>query len=184
MVDEDILRCERFLACARDEKAGSELHLELAAKYPAYIAQFGEHLRRFNQQNGFVTLEYYDGDALTHDLVVMKSRLIAFKNHGYRNGSFLTGDGNRGVKTAPLAQNRAEGATFADVRQTIREMTGLTDAKTAEVLEKVGAIEAIVLSGEPKKARWQKAGPILTWLAGESADVGSAMLPLFAKVGG
>ena len=184
MVDEDILRCERFLAGPRDEKTGSELHLELAAKYPAYIAQFGAHLRRFNQQNGFVMLEYYDCDALSDDLIVMRSRLVAFKNHGYRNGNII-GDSGRGVKTAPpAAQNPTSGATFAELRQRIQEMTGLTDAKTADVLEKVGALEAIVHSGEPKKAKWQKVRPILSWLAGESADVGSAMLPLILKAGG
>lgn len=185
MVDEDILRCERYLTGARDEKAGSELHLELAAKYPAYIAQFGEHLRRYSQQNGFVMLEYYDCDALSDDLIVMKSRLVAFKNRGYRNGNIMMGDGGRVVKSAPpAAQNQTEGATFAEVRHRIREMTGLTDAKTADVLEKVGALEAIACSGEPKKAKWQKVRPILTWLADESADVGSVMMPLILKAGG
>lgn len=184
MVDEDILRCERYLTGARDEKAGSELHLELAAKYPAYIAQFGEHLRRYSQQNGFVMLEYYDCDALTNDLIVMRSRLVAFKNHGYRNGNII-GDGSRGAKGAPpAAQNPTSGATFAEVRQRIQEMTGLTDAKTADVLEKADALEAIAHSGEPKKAKWQKVRPVLSWLAGESADVGSAMLPLILKAGG
>ncbi|MPM08707.1 hypothetical protein SDC9_55021 [bioreactor metagenome] len=185
MVDEDILRCEQFLAGGRDEKAGSELHLELAAKYPTYIAQFGAHLRKFNQQNGFVMLEYYDGDAISDDLIVMRSRLVAFKNHGYRNGNIMPEGGGRGVKLAPPAvQNPTSGATFAEVRQRIQEMTGLTDAKTADVLEKVGALEAIVCSGEPKKAKWQKVRPILSWLADESADVGNVLLPLFMKIEG
>jgi len=182
MVDEDILRCEGFLAGNRDEKSGEELHIELAAKYPSYIAHFGEHLRKFNPGCGFVMMEYFDRDSLVHDLIVMKSRLIAFKNHGYRNSSLAAIDGGKSVK--PSAQGPDGAASFAKARQMIQEMTGLSEATTLDVLEKVDAIEEAARSTESKKAKWLKVGPILTWLAGESADVGSAVLPLLLKVGG
>ncbi len=184
MVDEDIQSCERFLAGDRDEKMGEELHIALVAKYPSYIAHFGDYLRKFNPECGFVMLEYFDRDSLVHDLIVMKSRLIAFKNHGYKNSYFAAGDSSKGPKCVQSATpNQTAQITFEDVKQKTIEMTGLTDAKTMDILEKVEAIEAIAKSNEPKKTKWLKFKPILGWLADESVDVGTAILPLILKIG-
>lgn len=61
-------------------------------------------------------------------------------------------------------------------------MTSLTDNETKEILDKINEIETIINSNEKKKTKWEKAKPVLTWLADKSFDVGVAILPLLLKI--
>lgn len=81
-------------------------------------------------------------------------------------------------------QTQTINITFEDVRRQIEEMTGLSEGETQETLTKIDEIKAIVELKEPKKTKWQKIKPILTWLADKSVDVGIALLPLIMKIGG
>ena len=98
MVDEDIQKCEAFLVGDKNEEEGKALHLELITKYPSYITNFGESLYNYNKDYGFVSQEYFGGDALISNLTVIKSKLIAFKSFGYKNGNSKSRGGNINIR--------------------------------------------------------------------------------------
>ena len=72
--------------------------------------------------------------------------------------------------------------TFEQVRSQIEDMSSLTNEETAEILQKVSEIEDVVKSNDTKKNKWEKAKPVLKWLADKSCDVGIALLPLMLKI--
>ena len=61
-------------------------------------------------------------------------------------------------------------------------MANLTNDETDEILQKVSEIEDVVKSNDTKKNKWEKAKPVLKWLADKSCDVGIALLPLLMKI--
>ena len=61
-------------------------------------------------------------------------------------------------------------------------MTSLTDEDTEEILKRLEELEKVVNSGESKKSKWEKAKPVLKWLADKSFDIGKVILPLFLKI--
>lgn len=182
MVDEDIQKCTDFFNGDRDEATGKELHLELITKYPCYISHFGDSLYNYNADFGF-TDEYFGNDAMIHNLTVIKNRLIAFKNFGYKNSkSTVNGNGINIENNLTATQTQSVTISFETVKKQIEDMTGLSESETNEALKKIDEIKAIVELQEPKKTKWQKIKPILVWLADKSVDVGLALLPLLLKI--
>ena len=129
MVDEDIQKCEALLNDSYNEAEWKRLHIELTAKYASHLADIGSDMYEFFFKGNFFDVDSMGENALRHNLFVLKNKLTAFKNFGYRS-------------------------------------------------------KAIVELKEPKKTKWQKIKPILTWLADKSVDVGIALLPLIMKIGG
>lgn len=185
MIDEDIKKCEEYLTGDRDAQKGTELHLELITKYPPYISHFGDSLYNYDPSRGFVMIEYFDSSAMIHNMTIIKNRLIAFKNYGYKNSKSVATDKSISIEnTLTATQNQTVYISFEDVKQRIEAMTGLSEVETKEALEKIDTIKLIVESEDPKKTKWQKVKPILVWLADKSVDVGIALLPLLLKIGG
>ena len=124
-------------------------------------------------------------NALRHNLFVLKNKLTAFTNFGYRSKIHTTRVNRIAIQNNLTATHtQTINITFEDVRRQIEEMTGLSEGETQETLTKIDEIKAIVELKEPKKTKWQKIKPILTWLADKSVDVGIALLPLIMKIGG
>jgi len=185
MVDEDIQRCSAYLAGSREEAEGNELHLELITKYPAYISRFGTSLYNYNDNTGFTLVEYFDGESMIHNLMVIKSKLVAFQSYGYKNSKTSTDVKAVYVENHLTAtQSQTISISFEDVKRQIEDMSGLSAADTNEAVEQIDAIKVIVESDDSKKSKWQKLKPILLWLADKSVDVGTALLPLILKIGG
>lgn len=183
MVDEDISRCEQFLSGECNKEQGMDLHLEIITRYPTYISQFGTSLYNYNDEIGFSS-EYFDVESMIFNLKVMKNKLIAFKNHGYRNGRAVVNDNSINIENKLNAtQSQMITVTFEDVKKNIEEMTALSEIETKETLEKIDEIKNIIETEQSKKTKWQKIKPILVWLADKSVDVGIALLPLLMKVG-
>ena len=72
--------------------------------------------------------------------------------------------------------------TFDEAREDVKNMTSLTDADTDEILKRIQELEKVVNSGESKKSKWEKAKPVLKWLADKSFDIGKIILPLILKI--
>lgn len=72
--------------------------------------------------------------------------------------------------------------SFEQARSQIEGMTSLTEEQTKEILKKVSEIENLVKDNTNKKTKWEKAKPILAWLADKSFDVGMVLLPLLLKI--
>ncbi len=184
MVDEDIQKCEAFLVGDKNEEEGKALHLELITKYPSYITNFGESLYNYNKDYGFVSQEYFGGDALISNLTVIKSKLIAFKSFGYKNGNSKSRGGNINIEnTLTATQTQTIAITFEEVKRQIEEMSALSDSETQETLDKIDELKVIAEAKESPKTKWQKVKPILAWIADKSVDVGIALLPLILKIG-
>lgn len=110
--------------------------------------------------------------------------MIAFKNNGYKNTKSMDDNPHFNVNNT-LTANQTQNITisFEEVKQKVKEMTGLSDEETENVLAKIDEIKAIVDQKESKKTKWKKIKPILIWLADKSVDVGCALLPLILKIG-
>jgi len=122
---------------------------------------------------------------MIHNLKVIKSRLIAFKNFGYRNSKTAVNDNSINIEnTLAATQNQTVHISFDVIKRKIEEMAGLSDTETKEIIDKIDVIQKIVEANEGKKTKWQKMKPILIWLADKSVDVGIALLPLLLKIGG
>ena len=72
--------------------------------------------------------------------------------------------------------------TFDEARKDVQNMTSLTDADKDEILKRIEELEKVVNSGESKKSKWEKAKPVLKWLADKSFDIGRVILPLLLKI--
>lgn len=183
MVDEDIKKCDDILNGSFDEKKWKELHVELTAKYSAHISNIGSDMYGYFAQGNFFDMDAMDEDSLHHNLFVLKNKLIAFKNFGYKNRKSVSGEKGINIQnTLSASQTTIINISFEDVKRQIENMTGLSESETNETLQKIDEIKAIVELQEPKKSKWQKIKPILVWLADKSVDVGIALLPLILKI--
>lgn len=138
----------------------------------------------FFAQANFFDMDLMGEDSLRHNLFVLKNKLVAFKNYGYKNRKKLSSNNGINIQNHLSAtQTQTVNISFESVKKQIEDMTGLSDAETKETLDKIDEIKAIVELKEPKKSKWQKIKPILTWLADKSVDVGIALIPLILKIG-
>ena len=183
MVDEDINRCNEYLSGDKNGQVGFDLHFELTTKYPPYISRFGESLYNYSNEFGF-NGEYFDQSSMINNLTVIKNKLVAFKNFGYKNAnSYSRNNGIKIENTLTATQTQTMTISFEEVKNKIRDMSALSDSDTTETLEKIDEIKAIVELKDTPKTKWQKIKPILGWIADKSVDVGIALLPLILKIG-
>lgn len=184
MVDTDIEKCTEVLSSSFEEKKWKDLHVELTAKYSAHISDIGSDMYGYLPKDNFFQVDLMDEDSLRHNIFVLKNKLIAFKNYGYKNRKSTHGDNGINIQnTLSATQTQTINLSFEDVKRQVEDMTGLSDAETKETLDKIDEIKAIVELQEPKKSKWQKIKPILIWLADKSVDVGIALMPLILKIG-
>lgn len=184
MVDADIEKCTEVLSSSFEEKKWKDLHVELTAKYSAHISDIGSDMYGYLPKDNFFQVDLMDEDSLRHNIFVLKNKLIAFKNYGYKNRKSTHGDNGINIQnTLSATQTQTINLSFEDVKRQVEDMTGLSDAETKETLDKIDEIKAIVELQEPKKSKWQKIKPILIWLADKSVDVGIALMPLILKIG-
>lgn len=184
MVDADIEKCTEFLNSSFDERKWKELHIELTAKYHAHISDIEYDMYGYVPDGNYFDVDFMDEKILRHNIFVLKNKLVAFKNFGYKNRKST--HGNKGINiqnTLSAMQTQVINISFEDVKQQVEDMTGLSDVETAETIGKIDEIKAIVESKESKKSKWQKIKPILIWLVDKSVDVAIALMPLILKIG-
>jgi len=183
MVDEDINRCNDYLSGDKNEQEGFDLHLELITKYPPYISRFGESLYCYSDEFGF-NGNHFGQSSMLNNLTVIKNKLVAFKNFGYKNiGPQSRDSGIKIENTLTATQTQTITISFEEAKSKIRDMSALSDLETKETLDKIDEIKAIVELKDTPKTKWQKIKPILGWIADKSVDVGIALLPLILKIG-
>lgn len=73
--------------------------------------------------------------------------------------------------------------SFEDARNNIENMTALREEEINDIFEKIDEIEKLVLSTERKTKKWEKAKPIIKWIADKGVDAGMLMLQLLLKIG-
>lgn len=184
-VKQDILQIDEALGGRIDLSKLLELHKELDAKYQSCVLNWYQGLKRAYLHNDG-TLAYVGYDSLGNDyeglksnLKVMKSKLEVFC-YGM-NASQILPDS---ATTVNVTTNLNLNITFEEARSKVENMTSLTDDETNEILDKITEIEEIVNSKDKKKTKWEKAKPLLLWIADKSFDIGMTFLPLFLKLQG
>lgn len=181
MVDEDIEKCNLFEQGNHNYQEKRKFFIELVGKYSAHITGFGDGLYGYSNSTHSYDLELSDFD---DNIIAIKFKLISYKNNNYRNTKNIDNDvGLRISNTLTANQTQTLTISFEEVKQKIKDMTGLSESETDETLARVNEIQNIVNQNETRKAKWQKVKPILNWLADKSVDVGCALLPLILKIG-
>ena len=163
MVDEDIKKCDDILNGSFDEKKWKELHVELTAKYSAHISNIGSDMYGYIAQGNFFDVNLVGQEGLKHNLFVLKNKLIAFKNFGYKNRKPISSEKGINIQnTLSASQTTTINISFEEVKRQIENMTGLSESETNETLQKIDEIKAIVELQEPKKSKWQKPSQYLS----------------------
>lgn len=172
IIDEDIAACETELKSG-NLKNKFALHARLISKYGTIIDGFKDDLRSL----------FYDDDGIyaTENIETMRQKLLLFKAMEYKNvyaesdNSITVNNSNQVINTVNL--------TFADAKEKIENMSALSETDISEILEKIKNIEEIVTSKEKKTKKWEKAKPIITWVADKGVDVALTLIPLLLKIG-
>ncbi len=184
MVDEDIQVCSDIIKSDYDEQKWKDIFIELTSKYLSHVSQLGSNMTGYSKSTNYFFTDQISQDDLRRNFIVLKSKLIAFKNNGYQNSAQVSSDNGINIQNNLSAtQTQTISISFETVKKQIEDMTGLSDAETEETLNKIDEIKTIVELKEPKKSKWQKIKPILIWLADKSVDVGIALMPLILKIG-
>lgn len=184
MVDEDIQKCDATLNGSYNEAKWKYLHIELTAKYSSHLTDIASDMYNFFDVGNYFDVDTMSESTLRHNLFVLKNKLIAFKNYGYKNPKMTSGSTGIAIENNLNAtQSQTITISFDGIKRQIENMSGLSDTETKETIGKIDEIKAIVELKESKKRKWQKIKPILIWLADKSVDVGCALLPLILKIG-
>lgn len=177
MVENDIELINKLIDSEADEETLKSLHMELDGKYQACIKNWDNSMYGWVKNFGF-SYEFLGVSSLLCNLKIMKAKLTSYK---YQVNAIPNMVPDTTVNVS-IDNNIDIKISFETVRSQIDNNTSLTTEQTIEAKQKVNEIEAIVKSKDSKKNKWQKAKPILVWLADKSVDVGTAILPLLLKI--
>lgn len=158
-----------------------DVHVYIDGKYGAYVPNWEVGTYGYIPKFGF-NYESIDVTSMIHNLKLMKAKLEGYAA-GFEKVHVGTRMPSNNVNVSVHNANEVTlTVTFEETRQKIDNMTSLTEEETSEILNRLSILEEIINSGERKKSKWEKAKPILTWLAEKSFDVGMAILPLLLKI--
>ena len=165
-----------------DEEILKLVHMSMDGKYGAYVPDWGSGMYAYGVDLGF-NYKSLNKSSLVHNLTLMKAKLEGYAI-GFERPRCSTYAPNNSVNVSVNNNNDISiSISFEEVRKQVEDMTSLTDEQTREVLDKITEIETICEEKGSKKSKWEKAKPVLTWLADKSLDVGMALLPLLLKMG-
>ena len=73
--------------------------------------------------------------------------------------------------------------TFDQARQQVEEMTALNQEQTDEIIEKINEMENISKEKSPKKKKWEKIKPILSFALDKGVDIAIMLWSLALQSG-
>ena len=168
MVSKDIERLSNVGNLSEEELL--TLHREIDGRYQACVKDWFIGFWGASNDGSLIYYKYLDTSSILDNFVLMKAKLEAFQ---YQMNA---------IRLPEPASTQVNVTTFEQVRSQIEDMSSLTNEETAEILQKISEIENVVKSNDTKKNKWEKAKPVLKWLADKSCDVGIALLPLMLKI--
>ena len=178
MIDQDINRIEYELKKG-DDTSRWKMFREMDGKYQSCIKHFYEGMWLSVPNKNvlhFPQLQQYP-DYVIENLEMVKSKLLTYRFEANAIAGQIPKVSEKQSGIIVTVNNNVNiNITFEEVREKIEDMTSLTDNETKEILDKINEIETIINSNEKKKTKWEKAKPVLTWLADKSFDVGVAIL--------
>ena len=179
-IDSDIHRIETCLENKCNLMDLVKLHREIDSKYQACVKLWMQGLWGAIPKFG-INLDMLDENSVIENLQAMKSKLDTYRYGINAIPNTVPASTNISVQ---VNNNIDLKLTFEDARKTAREATSLTADQIEELIQRIDFVEGVLNTSEPKKNKWDKIRPILTWLADKSFDVGMVLLPLILKAQG
>lgn len=177
----DIDKIDRVIAANTGEGDLEHLHRELDGKYQACIAKWGLSMYGYNDTFGF-NYEFLGESSLRDNLLTMKPKLEAYMQ-GWNNHS-NTIDSSKSTSAVNVTVNNSVSisVSFMETRQKIEGMNALSREQSGEILEKVDELEKIHKEASPRKTKWDKVKPIISFAMDKGVDVAIAILSLIVQM--
>lgn len=166
-----------------DEEKMRSIHMEIDAKYGAYVPDWHKGMFGYFENLGF-DHSALSMSSLTNNLCLMKSKLEGYALGLEKPTQKVYSPSNSVNVNVSNANEINITVSFEEARKQIEDMTSLTDKETEEILAKIAELEEIINNKDKKKTKWEKAKSVLVWLADKSFDVGMTILPLLLQVQG
>lgn len=173
IIEEDIVNCNEQIENGSPETR-YELMRKLTSKYDSIITDFSKGLHD----------TWYDdkGTQKLKNIKILKEKLLLFKAMDYRN-SFDKSTPQVEIHNSNTNSNIIDiNISFDEARQTVENMSALTDSEIEEILHKINDLEKIVQSKDRKSKKWENSKEIIKWIADKGVDVGIALLPLLLQI--
>lgn len=162
------------------EKQQQQFYLSVTAKYHPYVPHLGNGLYQYFAEQGFY--DEVTGSSLEYNLRQIYNKLLAFQSLNYPGLGAAVASTPSTVVNITNTNSNSMIVTFDSVRDTVNNMTSLSDEDIQEIQHRIDEIEEIVNSKVTKSKKWSQAKDIIKWIADKGVDVGIALLPLLLKI--
>lgn len=177
MIEQDIERINKQLSSETDDGLW-ELFREIDGKYHACVKDW--HLGMwgsFLQNDGLNFPSLRDNpENLKENLAFMRAKLQTFRFQMNATSTPMPA-----ATSLSVVNNINVTLTFDDVRKQIDDMTALSQSETDEIQEKINELERLLKEKTPKKKKWEKIKPIISFVLDKGADVAIAVLSLIIQ---
>lgn len=178
MIDGDIARIDTEIKNGSPDSRWN-LFRELDGRYQACIEHFYQGMWQSSHSGDKLFFPQLKNNPsyVIDNLKLIKSKLETFRfgMNAVSNTSMLTPQVN--VNTTINIS-----LTFDQARSNVENMDSLTNEQTQEALNKINELEEILKSTDSKKSKWEKAKPVLSWLANKSFELAKVILPLLLQI--
>lgn len=181
MVCSDIKRIEEHGRLSPTEQF--KLHRELDGRYQVCIR--GWHMGLWGASPDGASFNYGIIDdepfSIRDNLEMMKAKLETYK---YQMNAISLPKPQETNITVNNAVNIS--LSFEETKRKIEDMAALNREQTDEILAKIDELQKISKENIPRKSKWEKVKPIISFAADKGADVAIAILSLVLqmKLGG
>lgn len=177
IVETDILECKKYID-GNSAAEADEFMDRLTAKYYGIIDNFGVGLCANFDEDYELNMQ-----SIRHNLTLLKEKMEMFVAMGCKNIFGKDNKPNVQINNHNSNSNVIDiNVSFEQVRESIENMTALTNSEVEEILSKIDEIEKIVQSEDRKTKKWENAKGIIKWIADKGVDVGITLLPLLLEI--
>lgn len=177
MVDQDISYCkEAWEEYSHDREVMETIFNKILFQYLDKIQGLAENLQ--------VVSSYEDktemADTYRNNVSFLISRLEAFRENGYQNEGLAEYYLNREKEVLDFDQCLE--MTFNQARRDIENMKQINKNEKNEIIDKIDAIEEIMVQKITRREKWERLRPYVFWLSGKELEVAFEILPLILKI--
>ena len=181
MICSDIKRIEESDSLLSEEQF--KLHRELDGRYQACVKDWHMGLWGASADGTLFTYNTIRShpSSVQGNLDMMKAKLETFK---YQMNAISLPKPSETNITVNNTVNIS--LSFEEARQKIEDMAALNREQTDEILAKIDELQKISKENIPRKSKWEKVKPIISFALDKGADVAIAILSLVMqmKLGG
>lgn len=194
VIKKDIIAIEEAIEYGDIDKM-IKTHTYIDGKYQTVVFDWGMSMYGYNPNFGFDE-ELLDKESLIHNLMSMKAKIEAYALNWNRiettkSDTGYTEKSDTVMPNFSLTLNNTNTnnnsiylkLTFDQARQQVEEMTALNQEQTDEIIEKINEMENISKEKSPKKKKWEKIKPILSFALDKGVDIAIMLWSLALQSG-